>query len=199
MANSAQLAFAPGRIGRRDVAPGVSVREYRGRLLASLVARRGAAQALAATAERSFGVRLPTSPCVVTASGSGGPVSFIGSGPAQWLIESTADGLTVEELQSIFAATASVFEQSDSRVLLDLSGPRIRDTLAKGLPIDLHPAVFKPGDAAMTTANHIGVQIWQLSGEPVYRLAVPRSFFGSFWHWLAMSAAEYGCEIIASD
>jgi sarcosine oxidase subunit gamma len=199
VANSGQLAFAPGRIGKRDVAPGVSVREHRGRLLASLVARRGTTQALAAATERSFGVRLPTSPRVVAASGSDGPVSFIGSGPAQWLIESGAGSLTVEELQSIFADTASVFEQSDSRLLLDVSGPRVRDTLAKGLPIDLDPVAFKPGDAAITTANHISVQIWQLSGEPVYRLAVPRSYFGSFWHWLAMSAAEYGCEIIAPD
>jgi sarcosine oxidase subunit gamma len=82
-------------------------------------------------------------------------------------------------------------------VLLDVSGPRIRDTLAKGVPIDLDPVSFKTGDVAVTMASHIGLQIWQLADEPVYRLAVARSYFDSFWRWLAMSAAEFGCEITA--
>jgi sarcosine oxidase subunit gamma len=92
---------------------------------------------------------------------------------------------------------ASVFEQTDSRVVLEISGPRVRDVLAKGLPIDLHPASFQVGHVALTSASHIGVQLWQTAADPVYRIALPRSFFESFWHWLAASASEYGCEIIA--
>ena len=40
-------------------------------------------------------------------------------------------------------------DQSDSRLVLRLSGPRVRDVLAKGVPVDLHPKAFKPGDVAM--------------------------------------------------
>jgi sarcosine oxidase subunit gamma len=95
----------------------------------------------------------------------------------------------------MFDATASVFDQSDSRIVLEVGGPRIRDALAKGLPIDLHPTAFRKGDAAITTTNHISVHVWQVDDAPRYRLAVPRSYFGSFWRGFAAAAAEYGCVV----
>ena len=92
---------------------------------------------------------------------------------------------------------ASVFDLTDSRVVLEVSGPRIRDALAKLLPIDLHPAAFRPGDVAVTVASHIGVTVWQIDDAPRYRLAVARSYSGSFWRSLVAAAAEYGCEVSA--
>ncbi len=52
--------------------------------------------------------------------------------------------------------------QSDARAALRLSGPHVRDMLAKGCMIDLHPSVFPPGAAAMTSIAHIGVHLWRL-------------------------------------
>ena len=92
---------------------------------------------------------------------------------------------------------ASVFDQSGSRVLLELAGPRVRDALAKGIELDLHPHAFRPGDAAVTTASHIGVHLWQVAEYPVYRLLVVRTYFGSLWRWLSTSAAACGCEVRA--
>lgn len=46
---------------------------------------------------------------------------------------------------------ASIFDQSGGRTVLRLSGPRARDVLAKGLPIDLHSRAFGPGSAATRT------------------------------------------------
>ena len=54
---------------------------------------------------------------------------------------------------------AAVADQSDARLVLRLSGPRVRDVLAKGVPVDLHPQAFKPGDVANTLVGYIGVQI----------------------------------------
>ena len=34
---------------------------------------------------------------------------------------------------------AAVSDQSDARLVLRVSGPRVRDVLAKGVPVDLHP------------------------------------------------------------
>ena len=82
-------------------------------------------------------------------------------------------------------------------MLLELRGPRARDALAKGVSIDLHPRAFKTGDVAVTTASHLAVHLWQVADEPVYRLLVVRTYFDSLWRWLAASAAEYGCEVLA--
>ena len=197
MADAGAFTFTPGRIGRLAGPPGVVVREQTSGLLASMIARSAWTATLSAAVERAFGVPLPDSPrFVATRQESGGSVNFIWSGPGHWLIESSDATAALERLLTTFAGLASVFDQTDSRVLVDVSGPRVRDALAKGVPIDLHPASFRAGDVALTCASHISVQIWQLTADPVYRLAVARSYFGSFWHWLAMSAAEYGCEII---
>ena len=192
MAEAQAFGFTPGRIGRPDGQPGMRAREHTSRLLASMIARPGLTAALSAAIERAFGVPLPLTPRFA----SGASVSFIWSGPGQWLIECPGTAIGMDQLLTNVAGLAAVFEQTDSRVLLELSGPRVRDVLAKGLPIDLHPASFQLGDVALTSASHIGVQLWQCAANPVYRIAVARSFFESFWHWLATSASEYGCEII---
>ena len=74
---------------------------------------------------------------------------------------------------------AAVADQSDSRLVLRLSGPRVRDVLAKGVPLDLHPKVFKPGDVATTLVAYIGVQIDMLDDAPTYQLTAPRSMAGT--------------------
>ena len=85
-------------------------------------------------------------------------------------------------------------DQSDARLVLQLSGARVRDVLAKGVPLDLHPKVFKVGDVATTLVAYIGVQIDRLD-EDTWQLTAPRSMAGSFWSWLSASAAEFGYEI----
>ena len=72
----------------------------------------------------------------------------------------------------------------------------MRDVLAKGVPVDLHPNVFKPGDVANTQIAYVGVQIDMLDGAPTYQLAAPRSMAGTFWSWLAASAAEFGYDVM---
>ena len=56
-------------------------------------------------------------------------------------------------------------------MLLELRGPRVRDVLAKGVSIDLHPRAFRTGDVAVTTASHLAVHLWQVADEPVYASA----------------------------
>ena len=56
-------------------------------------------------------------------------------------------------------------------------------------------AAFKTGDVAVTSASHIGITLWQIDDAPRYRLAVARSYSGSFWRSLVAAAAEYGCEV----
>ena len=83
-------------------------------------------------------------------------------------------------------------DQSDGRIILRVTGPRVRDALAKGVPIDLHPRAFRPGDAAITTVATIGVHLWQVDDAPTYELIVPRSFAVAFREWFDEAAAEFG-------
>jgi sarcosine oxidase subunit gamma len=185
--------LVPGRTGKAGGPPGLIVRECPGQRSASLVARRGQAQRVSEAALAAFGVALPTTPRAV----HGRSLTFAWAGPAQWLVDAPAGAEDIEVLLAgPFGALAAICEQSDSRVVVEVAGPRVRDVLAKGLPIDLHPEQFRSGDVALTAIAHVGVQLRQLSDAPSYRLAVVRSYFGSFWHWLASSAAEYGCEVL---
>lgn len=193
MSDTRKVEFRPGRVGRKGGAPGIVVRERTDFALASVLARKGQAVAAANAAERAFGAPLPDGPHAVHGRG----ITFIGSGPGQYvaLAESATEGIEARigaELQGL----VSVFDQSDSRVLLELSGDKAREVLAKGIAIDLHPRAFKAGDAAVTTASHLAVHLWQTNDQPTYRVLVVRTYFESFWHWLSASAAEYGADVL---
>jgi sarcosine oxidase subunit gamma len=121
-------------------------------------------------------------------------LDLIWAGPQQWLAISE-DRAAPERLARALEGLAAVSDQSDGRAVLRLSGPKLRDTMAKGCPVDLHPRAFRPGDTALTAIAHIGVQLWQLDEAPTFEIAVFRSMAGSFWRWLSGSAAEFGLEV----
>ena len=130
------------------------------------------------------------------ASGRGD--ALVWAGPHQWLCMSEKPDL-VPRLAAGLAGLAAVSDQSDARTVLRVSGPRSRDVLAKGCPIDLHPRAFAPGDAALTVIAHIGVHIWQFDAAPTYDVAVFRSMAASFWSWFEVAAAEFGCDVTTSE
>jgi len=179
----------------RDAAapPGVTIAERTGVSLCSVLARKGAEGELADRVRHVFGVELPRAPhCTATA-----PVGFAWAGPAQWLaLGEEADGRTFElQLRSSLARVAAVMDQSGSRTIVRISGPRARDALAKGVHIDLDPRAFRPGDAAVTAVAHVGVHFWQVDAAPTYEFAVLCSFAVSFWEWIADAAAEFGVAV----
>jgi sarcosine oxidase subunit gamma len=100
----------------------------------------------------------------------------------------------MEALLQPLAGLASLVEVSHGRALYALTGARVRDALAKGVPIDLHARAFRPGDAASTLVAHIPVNLWQIDDRPSYEFAIARSLAQSFWQWLTAAAAEYGLQ-----
>lgn len=181
----------PGHIGASS--EGVTVTLLDGYGLASLIAAPGQAEALSRRVEERFGLALPPTPRLVSCAG----YDAIGTGPGQWLLR-TASRQEIPALIAELAPHAAIADQSDGRAALRLSGPHLRETLAKGVMLDLHPAAFAVGDAAGTSVAHIGVQLWRLpdgAEGPVFEMMVARSYAGSFWSWLSGSAAEFGCRI----
>jgi methylglutamate dehydrogenase subunit D len=191
---------AAGRHGRRTGDAGVIAREVRQVGLASVTAHKGRRAALIDAARRAFGVELADVPRRATGRDMTFIWAFIWAGPDQWLAHAApapAEGMEAR-LAKAFAGMAAIVDQSHGRTLLRVTGSGVRDALAKGLAIDLHPRAFKPGYTAITTVAHIGVHLWQIDEAPTYEIAVPRSLALSFWRWLEASAAEYGLELVGT-
>jgi sarcosine oxidase subunit gamma len=182
----AQLTFAADA--------GVFVHERTDYALAIVLARRGQTADLARRVS-VWGIALPERPI----RSSQGALAFSGLGPGRWLA-TLDDGAAsphggnawARSLARDLTGYASVCDQTDGYAVLQIGGPKARAVLAKGTTVDLHPRVFRAGDVAVTQIAHIGVMLWQLDDQPTYEIAAFRSFAGSFWHWLAGSAAEFG-------
>jgi sarcosine oxidase subunit gamma len=195
---SALAAVAtPGRFGKAGGEPGVIIVERLGLGLATVAARKGQANALKAAVADAYGVDLPDTSRAVAGPG----VTFIGYGPGQWLAisESLSAESLARDLDQKLKGLASISDQSGGRTVLRISGPRARDVLAKGLPIDLDPRAFPLGSAATSTISLMGVQTWQTDDVRSYDIAMFRSVSQSFWRWLTASAAEYGYEVVTGD
>ena len=108
-----------------------------------------------------------------------------------------AEALARDLLQNL-KSLASISDQSGGRTVLRIGGPRARDVLAKGLPVDLDPRAFPLGSAATSTISLMGVQIWQTDDTRCYDIALFRSVSASFWRWLTASAGEYGYEVVGA-
>lgn len=186
----------PGRYGHEDGPLGVVIAERAGLGLATVAVRKGQDDGLKAAVRDAYGIVLPPSSTVV----KGKNVSFIGYGPGQWLAvsQTLAHEALAADLATRLEGLASISDQSGGRAVLRLSGPRVRDVLARGLAIDLDPRAFPPGSAATSTISHMGVQLWQGDDAQSYDIAIFRSVSGSFWRWLMDSAAEYGYEVVTA-
>jgi sarcosine oxidase subunit gamma len=193
---------ADGRIGAGG-APGVSALIREGLGIATLIGAEGGAVALAQAVRQQLGLDLPATSAVARA----GEHALAWAGPDQWLLVADRRGGFAEILTAL-SGVAAVSDQSDDRAVLRLAGPKIRETLAKGCMIDLHPAAFPVGATALTSIAHIGIQLWRAQDEPddadgpdgvVFEIMIPRSMAGSFWSWFAASVAEFGCQVLTEN
>jgi len=186
----------PGRYGKTDGPPGVTIAERANLGLATIACRKGQDDGLKASVREAYGVDLPLASTVAR----GKDVRFLGTGSGQWLAvsQSLANGALATDLTTKLKGLASIADQSDGRAVIRLSGPRARDVLAKGLAIDLDPRVFPDDGAVTSTISHMGVQLWQ-EGPESYDIALFRSVAESFWRWLTASAAEFGYEVVTAS
>ncbi len=183
----------PGALGAATGDPGVRIREIRDFAAISIIARRGRGAEVAAALSHRVG-----SPVAGAAKRtSGGNLSVTGTAPGQWLALSRGPDAPaqLEALRAALDGLAAVSEQGDGRFVIEVAGARARDALAKGIAIDLDPIAFKVGDAAQTSAAHIGLQIALIDEKPTFEIISARSTAASLWSWLIASASEYGIEV----
>jgi sarcosine oxidase subunit gamma len=111
----------------------------------------------------------------------------IWTAPGQWLLLD-ANG----SLASVDSSRRT--DLTGARCVLEMAGPRARETLATVLPLDLHPRAFPEGAAAATVAGHVPVLIWR-TGE-VFRLACHRSFAFAFAEALLAAGRARGLALL---
>src|SRR5689334_10944682 len=117
------LELQHGRHGQAD-GNATTLRQIGSRALVSVIARKGKAEPLVSAAKQAFGVTLPDRPRLER----GQTVSFLWSGHQHWLAVADRPDL-LSQLRANLGAFASLSDQSDSRVILELSGPAARQTL----------------------------------------------------------------------
>jgi sarcosine oxidase subunit gamma len=180
-------------MGESPGTAGVTIEPRDDLAMAIVMTRKGRGIALSERVRDAYGIDLPAGPRRIAA----GNLAFVGMGPGQFLaVEQGGEALSfAARLAKALGPAASISDQSDSRAVLRLSGPRARDVLAKGLAIDLHPRAFGPGDAALSVIALIGAHLWQLDDAPTYEISVFRGFAGSFADFLWSSGAEYGVTV----
>ena len=113
------------------------------------------------------------------------------AGFRQWFVagDEPLSPAGLNALAAALAGKAFVMDQSHGRVRIGISGRSSRLLLSKGTAIDLDPAVFPEGSAAMTMVGHISVQIAR-TGDDSFELTVLRSFAESLWHELKHMATS---------
>ncbi|MDN0083898.1 sarcosine oxidase subunit gamma family protein [Crenobacter sp. SG2305] len=104
--------------------------------------------------------------------------SAVWMGPDEWLIESTEE--TGPELETALRSALggehhAVIDVSSGFTVFELTGSKVRDVLAKGCPLDLHPRVFPVGHSVQSHYFKAGITLLRLD-EARYRLVVRRSF-----------------------
>ena len=127
---------------------------------------------------KELGLALPTE---AGTSARSGDVTVLWLGPDEWLVVAppgAAEQLTGQLRSAIGTEHASVVDVSAQRTTLLLGGSRVRDVLAHGCSLDLHPSRFPAGACAQTMLAH----------APVILLALPA---GEFWVLVRASFAAY--------
>jgi sarcosine oxidase subunit gamma len=143
----------------------------------------------AAAVGKELGLPLPTQACT---SARAGDVDILWLGPDEWLVvgpPGAAEGLTEQLRSAVGAEHGSVVDVSAQRTTLVLSGPGIRDLLAGGCAIDLHPRAFGIGDCVQTELAHAPVVL--LRRDPGFWVLVRASFAAHLVDWLVDASVEY--------
>lgn len=119
--------------------------------------------------------------CAVT----GGEITVFKVGPERlWIAAPASQGLGGRLAGAFASAEAVVTELGHSRTVIGLGGAGAAALLARGVAVDLDPAVFPAGSFAHTRLHHTSVLLHR-RGTEAFDLYVPRSYALAVWDWFA--------------
>lgn len=148
--------------------------------------------AFRAAVARALGAELPVSAC---STHLGPDLKLVWAGPDDWFLLSRqrdAGELVAALRRELTGQHCAVTDVSGGYTVLDLSGPRVRELLAQGCPLDLHPRAFRTGQSAGSVFFKASVWLWQTSAAPSYEMLVRNSFREYVWLMLELGSTESG-------
>ncbi|WP_439899763.1 sarcosine oxidase subunit gamma [Paraburkholderia phymatum] len=179
-----------GELVKKHAAAPSTKFHLREKAFCDLVTLRGDARdaAFLSAVESVTGCRPPAKPNTV-ARGNGYDVLWLG--PDEWLVRSlqpqspVAEDKLVEALQGQFASAVDI---GSGWTVLEVSGEKVRDVIARGCPIDLHPRMFAPGQCAQSHYFKASIVLVPVADD-TYEIVVRRSFADYFVR-IMLDAAE---------
>jgi sarcosine oxidase subunit gamma len=120
--------------------------------------------------------------------------AVIGLGPDEWLVTDpfVTPAALERELRDAVGGRGAVVDVSAQRTTLRLHGAGVRDVLATGCALDLHPSVFPAGSAAQTMIGRAGVVLLALDDTATgYTVLVRATFARYLASWLLDAAQEH--------
>lgn len=178
-----------------DTPPGVQIAELP--FLTQLNLRVNPTGDAAASIEDVLGAALPTQPNTAVAAGE---LTLVWLGPDEWLVlapQGRQESLEKTLRQAIGTEAGAVVDLSAHRTTLQLSGERVREVLAKGCSLDLHPTVFTVGSCAQVLLAQAPVLVLAREGAsqqadgPAFWLLVRASYATYVADWLLDACLEY--------
>lgn len=187
--------YRPGRIGTREGAAGVAIRERLGRTLVQVSGWPGTFDPTCRKLEALCNCRMPQDGRTATSEGAR---SIFRVAPERlWLAGPEGDETLRRLDESTLGRDAVVTEIGHSRTVVRVTGAGARELLNRGLPVDLDATVF-PADAfAQSVIHHIAVLVhWvPVAGDHAFDVYVTSDYAVSFWEWLTEAAQSFGGEV----
>ncbi|MFF5979607.1 sarcosine oxidase subunit gamma [Streptomyces olindensis] len=186
------LAQAADRLATATRACGGAIRLAELPFLTQINVRLDAKGAAAEAVGLALDLQLPLQPNTVVRAGE---LTALWLGPDEWLLvgppgsERDLEGRIREAAGDEFV---SVIDVSAQRTTLLVTGPRARDLLAHGCPLDLHPRAFGPGRCAQTTLGRAQVVLVARDDPRAgFWVLVRSTFAGYLADWLLDAATEH--------
>lgn len=145
----------------------------------------------------ALGLALPTQACTTVANDQ---LRLVWAGPDDWfIIGAPGQAATIEARlrQALTGLHIAVTDVSGGYTVLHLSGEPVREVLAQGCPLDLHPSVFGTGSAAGSLFFKAAVWLWQTEDTPVFEVLVRSSF--QRYVWLMLEHCTPECGLVTRD
>lgn len=183
-----------GRSGRPDGLPGLKVSPRPGLQIVQVAGRPAQETGLAKAIAVGLHISPPADPNMTNRETE---LAAIWTGPCRWLFvadHNGPDNLASQLTDLLADKPAAITSLGHARAVLNISGPNVRDVLAKGCGLDFHPTHFAVDHCAQTSISHTAVLIdcRQTNGFDLY---ISRSYAVFFTEWLINAGREYGVDV----
>ena len=149
----------------------------------------------AATVKSALGLELPQEPLTSSRSTD---TACLWLGPDEWMIvgEGNVAAKTANLAKTLANTHYQLADVSDYYTVIEVTGPRARETLMKLTTLDIHPRAFQVGQVAGSIFGHANAWLW-LTGEsdddgPAFQLFIRWSMADYLWCLLAECGREWG-------